>query len=124
MMSYLKWFKNHSKIHKRVVEKLSDLTKDEIIEYFRFENMQKNEPNFCPLYAKNQKCHTMENLNCYLCGCPNFRFKEDGFREIDGKKLYSYCQIESKNAKYIKISDLYTLKNLKDNLLLSPTGSK
>jgi len=29
-----------------------------------------------------------------------------------------------KNAKYIKISDLYTLKNLKDKLILSPIGSR
>lgn len=29
-----------------------------------------------------------------------------------------------KNAKYIKISDLYTLKNIRDGLTLSPLGSK
>jgi len=29
-----------------------------------------------------------------------------------------------KNAKYIKISDVYTLKNVKDELVLLPTGSK
>ena len=51
--------------------KLEDKTTDEVIEYFKFENMVKNEPDFCPLYKDNKKCHDMEDLNCYLCACPN-----------------------------------------------------
>jgi len=29
-----------------------------------------------------------------------------------------------KGSKYIKISDIYTLKNVKDNLILTPSGSR
>jgi len=40
-------------------------------------------------------------------------------------KVYKYISLlMPKNAKYIKISDLYTLKNLRDGLILSPVGSK
>ena len=49
----------------------------------------------------------MENLNCYLCGCPNFRFNDDGFREINGKKLFSYCAINSKDGKRLETKNGY-----------------
>ena len=40
-------------------------------------------------------------------------------------KIYRKISLEiPKNAKYIKISDLYTLKNLRDGLLLLPYGSR
>jgi len=40
-------------------------------------------------------------------------------------KIYKNISlVMPKNAKYIKISDLYTLKNLRDGLTLSPSGSK
>ena len=98
-MSYLNWFKKHSIKHKEIVEKLSLCSSEEIIDYFDFANMVEKEFNFCPLYTKDKKCHNMKKLNCYLCGCPYFRFNENGFREIEGKKLYSYCSIDSKNAR-------------------------
>ena len=105
-MSYQNWRKEHSKKHSLIIKKLSLLNDDEIIEYFRYENMQKNEPNFCPLYAKNTKCHDMENLNCYLCACPHFRFKDEvGFEEVSGKKLLSFCSINSKNGAIFETQD-------------------
>jgi hypothetical protein len=40
-------------------------------------------------------------------------------------KVYKYISLAiPKNAKYMKISDLYTLKNLRDGLLLSPVGTR
>lgn len=69
-------------------EKLEGNTKQEIIEYFRFENMVKNEPDFCPLYKDNKKCHDMEDLNCYLCACPHFRFDDNGFKKILMEKYF------------------------------------
>jgi hypothetical protein len=57
--------------------------------------MVQNEPDFCPLYAKNKKCHDIEALNCYLCACPNFRFDDEGFETIEEKPLKSYCNIDS-----------------------------
>lgn len=40
-------------------------------------------------------------------------------------KVYRHISLlMPKNAKYIKISDMYTLKNIRDGLTLSPLGSK
>lgn len=88
------------------MEKLKHKSDDEVIEYFRFENMVKNEPDFCPLYKDNKKCHDYEKLNCYLCACPNFRFNDNGFRKQENRTLYSYCEIESKDGSQF-ISDTY-----------------
>jgi len=81
------------------MEKLKNFSDDEVILYFRFENMVKNEPDFCPLYKSNRKCHNIENLNCYLCACPNFRFDDNGFKKVKNKTLFSYCAIDSKNGR-------------------------
>ena len=75
------------------MEKLQHLSDEEVIEYFRFENMVKNEPDFCPLYAQNSPCHDMKVLNCYLCACPNFRFDDNALR------IKSHCSIDSKDGK-------------------------
>ena len=85
-MGYKSWFDNHAKKHKKIVDKLLQrgFGKDEVIEYFEFDNMIKNEPDFCPLYKDNKKCHEMDDLNCYMCACPNFRFNDNG---LDGDFL-------------------------------------
>jgi hypothetical protein len=107
-MSYTSWFDEHAKKHKKVVQKLlaEGMDKEAIIAYFDFENMVENEPDFCPLYRKNnedgslgRKCHDLEALNCYLCACPNFRFNDEGIEERGGKKVYSYCAIDSKEGR-------------------------
>ena len=101
-MSYKKWFQTHGEKHKKILNKLIHLSDDEVIAYFRFENMVQNEPDFCPLYKENKKCHDNDELNCYLCACPNFRFKDDGLRKENVKTLFSTCHIESKDgAQYI-----------------------
>ena len=97
-MSYKEWFDAHAKKHAQILEKLNDKTDDEIIEYFDFDNMKEKEPDFCPLYAQNKKCHDMEKLNCYLCACPNFRFNDEGFKQVEDKTLYSFCSINSKDG--------------------------
>ncbi len=78
--------------------KLTELSDEEVIRYFRFENMVKNEPDFCPLYKDNKKCHDMKKLNCYLCACPHFRFDDEGFKKVEDKTLYSTCDIHSKHG--------------------------
>ena len=101
-MSYVSWFQVHGEKHKAIMAKLTHLSDDEVIAYFRFENMVEKEPDFCPLYKDNKKCHEMEDLNCYLCACPNFRFDDDGFKKVEEKTLYSTCSIDSKDgAQYI-----------------------
>ncbi len=97
-MSYKKWFDAHAKKHAHIMEKLKDQTDDEVIAYFDFENMKEKEFDFCPLYAQNKKCHDMESLNCYLCACPNFRFDDNGFKQVEEKTLFSYCSIDSKDG--------------------------
>jgi len=78
------------------MQKLTHLSIDEVIEYFRFDNMVEKEPDFCLLYAQNKKCHDVEHLNCYLCACPNFRFKEEGFGIKHNRTLYSTCSIDAR----------------------------
>ncbi|WP_455757326.1 hypothetical protein [Sulfurimonas sp.] len=96
-MSYSSWFNAHAKKHKEIVDKLVACgnTKDEIIDYFEFDNMVKNEIDFCPLYKDNKKCHDMKNLNCYLCACPNFRFDDDGLGTYNEFKILSKCDINN-----------------------------
>ena len=100
-MSYTSWFKQHAQKHQTIIEKLlkRDYTQEQIIEYFDFENMKHEEREFCPLYAEDKKCHDMEQLNCYLCACPNFRFDDKGISKVEEKTLYSRCAIESKDGK-------------------------
>jgi len=95
-MSYKKWFFNHASKHKKIVDSLKHLSDDEVIEYFDYDNMKKNHPDFCPLYAKDKKCHDMKHLNCYLCACPYFRFDDDGLYKEDDKVRYSICSIDAK----------------------------
>lgn len=80
------------------MEKLTHLSDEEVINYFRFENMVQHENDFCPLYRENKKCHDMETLNCYLCACPNFRFNDMSLKKEEGKTLFSICSIDSSDG--------------------------
>ena len=92
-MSYTSWFDEHATKHKKIVDKLlkSNYTKEQMIEYFDFDNMVEKETSFCPLYADNKKCHDMESLNCYLCACPNFRFDDKGIKKVGENTQYSFA---------------------------------
>ena len=94
-MSYQSWHQEHAQKHKKLLEKLRELSDDEVIEYFCFENMVLKEPDFCVLYKENKKCHDMKNLNCYFCACPNFRVEEK----------QSTCAIKSKDGGSIEAPD-------------------
>ena len=96
-MSYINWYQEHGEKHKVIMDKLTHLSDDEIITYFRFDNMVENELDFCPLYKDNKKCHDKEELNCYFCACPNFRFDDEGW-EMKGAKYFSSCSINSKEG--------------------------
>ena len=103
-MTYKEWFESHAEKHRAIVEKLGDLSDEELIRYFRFDNMVKREPDFCPLYSTKTKCHEMEDLNCYLCACPHFRFDDEGIYTVGEKTLFSTCAIDAKEGKQF-ISD-------------------
>ena len=100
-MGYNDWFEKHASKHQKIIQKLQkkNYSQQQIIEYFDFENMVESEIDFCPLYLKNQKCHEMEKLNCYLCACPNFRFNDEGIEKVDSKTQYSLCSIDSKDGR-------------------------
>ncbi len=101
-MSYKSWFDTHAQKHKEIVDRLENLSDDQVIAYFDFDNMVKKEPDFCPLYKDNKKCHDTKELNCYLCACPNFRFDDESDKMQEGKILFSVCSIESKDgAQYV-----------------------
>lgn len=97
-MTYTEWVNDHAIKHQTIMQKLTDLCDDEVIEYFRFENMLIAEPDFCPLYAEGKKCHDIASLNCYLCACPHFVFDDDGLYHDKGHTTYSKCSIDSKKA--------------------------
>ena len=104
-MSYTSWFNEHATKHHAIVQKLvnKNFTKEQIINYFDFDTMVKMENDFCPLYKTNTKCHDMDELNCYLCACPNFRFNDDGIKEYNDKKIFSECNIN--NGKKLAFED-------------------
>ena len=123
-MKYIDWYKEHLLKHKAIVEQIRGKTKDEIIEYFDYDNMKQKHPYFCPLYASNSKCHDMKKLNCYLCGCPYFRFDDDGIETKENRVVYSICtkglgeQSESCNAIHQDCSNCklpHTKKFISDN---------
>lgn len=102
MMNYGGWLTGHIYKHRQIVEKLKakGFGKEQIIDYFRFENMALNEPAFCKLYKHKEQCHEMEGLNCYLCACPYFRFSDEGISEDEEERtLYSTCSINAKEGK-------------------------
>ena len=96
-MSYTEWYDKHALKHKKIINKLVDknYTKEQIIDYFDFNNMVKEENDFCPLYKENKKCHDMKNLNCYMCACPNFRFNDKGLKKYNNFLILSKCDINN-----------------------------
>jgi hypothetical protein len=104
-MTYLEWFETHAKKHAMIMKSLINLSDDEVIDYFVYENMQEKHPDFCPLYAQGKKCHDMKELNCYFCACMYFRFSDKGIKEEGGKTCYSLCSIEAKGSKNFESAD-------------------
>jgi hypothetical protein len=96
-MNYINWFNGHADKHKTIIKKLLELnyTDIQIVEYFDFDNMVANEVEFCPLYKDNRKCHDMQELNCYMCACPNFRFNDNGLGSDNEFKILSRCDIDN-----------------------------
>jgi len=84
------------------MQKLTHLSDHEVILYFRFENMVKREPDFCPLYREEKKCHETEILNCYLCACPWFHFADRGLYAEGNLTCYSTCRIDAQKGKQFK----------------------
>jgi len=59
-------------------------------------------PTSAHYMPKTKKGHDIENLNCYLCACPNFRFNDNGFKKVENRTLFSKCNINSKDGDQFK----------------------
>ena len=107
------------------MDTLTELSDEEVIAYFKFENMVKKEPDFCPLYKDNKKCHDMKELNCYLCACPNFRFDDEGFKKVEEKESWhDYICEETQEAFEARIKDfLEDLPTNQEILICSHGGT-
>jgi hypothetical protein len=101
-MKYGEWFDIFGEKHRRIIESLPGLEKNDLIGFFRYENMRREHPEFCPLYREGEKCHDMDDLNCYLCACPHFRFCDEGIDVINGKIRYSLCAIDATAGKVVE----------------------
>ena len=104
-MTYLEWIEDHGAKHKAIVDKLTKVgyTQTEIIDYFDYDNMVYAETYFCLLYHEKTKCHNMNNLNCYMCGCPYFRCSDTGVGiSLSADLIKSMCSIHSKNSMNFK----------------------
>jgi len=99
-MSYITWFLDHDSKHRKIVDRLKQdgLSSEQIIDYFAFDNMVAQEPDFCLLYAEPKKCHSIAYLNCYMCACPFFRFNDEGVPDGEGLLVKSQCAIHSSKA--------------------------
>lgn len=104
-MGYCEWHEAFARRHRKIVQSLGELSREEIVDAFEYERMKEREPDFCPLYAREEKCHEMEGLNCYFCGCPYFRFHDRGIDRIDGKIRYSLCAIDARDGKIFETEE-------------------
>jgi len=94
-MTYDEWKKEHAIKKASIIRKNNLKEVKDIVEYFDFDNMIKNEPAFCPLYKDNIKCHNIEKLNCYYCGCPYFKVNNNP-KTVGKLLVVSTCIIDSK----------------------------
>ena len=106
-MTYSDWENTHKIKRNNLQRKLEKqgFTKEQIIDYFDFNNMFKHEPNFCGMYKIKTKCHDTDYLNCYNCGCPYFKYTDNPTPNKEGKKRFSYCTINSKFSKDFEINE-------------------
>jgi len=98
-MTYAQWYRDFGDRHRTIVAALDHLSDEEVIAYFDYDNMRLRHPDFCPLYATGEKCHDIEDLNCYLCGCPHFRYCDTGLLEEKDGTRYSRCAIDARQSR-------------------------
>jgi len=98
-MTFKEWEDDHVEKVEVILKKLEGESKLAITNYFDYDNMVKMEPDFCPLYATNTKCHDIDSLNCFLCSCPFFKYSDDlPLRTENGIDVMSVCVIDSNTA--------------------------
>ena len=97
-MNYSRWSRVFSRKHAAILATLEGLSVEEVVDYFTYDNMRLNHPEFCPLYAQGRRCHELRELNCYLCACPHFRYCDTGIERIGRRIRYSYCAVDAPGA--------------------------
>lgn len=103
-MTYSDWHIENETKKSNLISKLEQdgLSNAETVDYFDFDNMIEKEPLYCGLYATNTKCHDIDKLNCFFCGCPYFIYDDTGLEQIKTKTLYSKCSINAiKGSQFI-----------------------
>jgi len=77
-------------------------TLESITTHFVYENMQMENPNFCPLYKKSKLCHHLkpDKLYCFACDCPHYSLDDSPFMQNDMKTV-GKCLVQSKKARYV-----------------------
>ncbi len=85
-----KWYNEFRKKRAEVLKHVIDKSPEGIIKYFTYLNLKKSDPDFCPLFKENIKCHKLKEneLICFFCGCPYFDY--DLWDE--GNKIYGGCK--------------------------------
>lgn len=91
-----------------------------ILEEFSFESRRKTHPDKCPCYSENKPCHDIprENLNCFLCFCPMYKFRDGESKCLAGNpqgKGKWFYHPSHKNGRIWDCSDC-TFPNEKDNV--------
>ncbi len=88
-----KWYLDFKRKRDEIVNLRGLKTPEEIADYFTYANLKKHHPDFCPLFAKNEKCHNLEDeeLVCYFCACPYYDYEYYD----EEKKEYGRCKINS-----------------------------
>ncbi len=72
-----KWYKDFIAKRNSIIKKYNLKMPEQIASFFLYKNLKGKEPDFCPLFRKNEKCHNMkeEDFNCFYCGCPFYDYK-------------------------------------------------
>jgi len=106
-MTYKDWSETNNKKVSAIYGSLRDKSPEAVYQYFMYDNMRKNEPDFCVLYNTHSKCHTMPDLNCFQCACPHFKVIDNPVPDKQGYITASVCMINS------RFSNVFTTSKVK-----------
>lgn len=75
---------------REIISRFHLKTPEEIIEFFKYDNLKKMVPDFCVLFKNNLLCHNLpeKELICYFCACP---FYDDELWDED-RKIFGDCK--------------------------------
>ncbi len=91
------WYEDFIRRREEIVRNKGLSSPEAIANYFTYENISREYPDFCPLFKSNKVCHNMsrKELVCYFCACPYYDYEYYD----EEKKEYGRCRINSKYGK-------------------------